>query len=84
MCNYYLDIYGNSGRFMVIYEYVNNICIVGLGEFIGIFNGVEFRIRYNDYCFYMVSKISKDYYVIEEILFLEVFFRVKNKFMVDD
>lgn len=76
--------YGFFNRFLVIYEYVNNICIVGLGEFIGVFNGVEFRIRYNDYCFFKVSKKSIDYYVIEEILFLEVLLEVKNKVMIDE
>lgn len=47
--NYFVEIYGNFKRFLFIYEYVNNICIVGLGEFIVVLNGVEFRIRYNDY-----------------------------------
>lgn len=68
----------------MIYDYINNICIVGLGEFVGVFNGVEFRIRYNDYCLFMFSMKKKEYYVIEEILFFDVLLEVKSKFIVEE
>ena len=81
--NYYSDTHGNSGRLMAIHEHANNIRTVGLGEFIGVLNGVEFRTRHNDYRLYMPSKTSKDYHATEEIPFPKVPPQVKNKPTVD-
>lgn len=82
--NYYSDTHGNSGRLLAIHEHANNIRTVGLGEFIGVLNGVEFRTRHNDYRLYMASKTSKDYHATEEIPFPEVPPEVKNKPTVDE
>jgi len=82
--NYYSDTHGNSGRLMAIHEHANNIRTVGLGEFIGVLNGVEFRTRHNDYRLYMANKTSKDYHATEEIPFPEVPPEVKNKLTVDE
>lgn len=81
--NYYSDTHGNSGRLMAIHEHANNIRTVGLGEFIGVLNGVEFRTRHNDYRLYMASKTSKDYHATEEIPFPKVPPQVKSKLTVD-
>ena len=81
--NYYSDTHGNSGRLLAIHEHANNIRTVGLGEFIGVLNGVEFRTRHNDYRLYMANRTSKDYHATEEIPFPEVPPEVKNKATVD-
>ncbi|KAL9989562.1 hypothetical protein ACROYT_G004124 [Oculina patagonica] len=81
--NYYSDTHGNSGRLMSIHEHANNVRTVGLGEFIGVLNGVEFRTRHNDYRLYMANRTSKDYHGTEEIPFPEVPPEVKNKTTVD-
>ena len=47
--NYFSDTHGNSRRLLSIHEHANNIRTVGLGEFIAVLNGVEFRTRHNDY-----------------------------------
>ena len=82
--NYYSDTHGNSGRLMAIHEHANNVRTVGLGEFIAVLNGVEFRTRHNDYRLYMANKTSKDYHDTEEIPFPEVPPVVKNKLTVDE
>ena len=82
--NYYSDTHGNSGRLMAIHEHANNIRTVGLGEFIGVLNGVEFRTRHNDYRLYMANKTSKDYHATEEIPFPEVPLEVQNKPTIDE
>ena len=82
--NYYSDTHGNSGRLLAIHEHANNIRTVGLGEFIGVLNGVEFRTRHNDYRLYMASTTSKDYHATQEIPFPAVPPEVKNKPTVDE
>ena len=81
--NYFSDTHGNSRRLMSIHEHANNIRTVGLGEFIGVLNGVEFRTRHNDYRLYMANKTSKDYHATEPIPFPEVPPEVTNKATVD-
>ena len=48
-CSYFSETHGDSKRLMSIHEHANNIRTVGLGEFIAVLNGVEFRTRHNDY-----------------------------------
>ena len=81
--NYYADTHGNSGRLLAIHEHANNVRTVGLGEFIAVLNGVEFRTRHNDYRLYMANRTSKDYHATEEIPFPEVPPEVLNKSTVD-
>ena len=38
-----------GSRIVAAHEHANNIRVVGLGEFIAVLNGVEFRTRHNDY-----------------------------------
>ena len=82
--NYFSDTHGNSRRLLAIHEHANNIRTVGLGEFIGVLNGVEFRTRHNDYRLYMPSQTSKEYHATEPIPFPEVPPEVKNKSTVDE
>jgi hypothetical protein len=56
------------GRSMVaIHDHSNNIRTVGMGEFIGVLNGVEFRTRHNDYRLYMASRNTSEYHKTDEI-----------------
>ena len=82
--NYLADTHGNSRRLMSIHEHANNIRTVGLGEFIAVLNGVEFRTRHNDYALIMANKTSKDYHATEPIPFPEVPPEVDNKATVDE
>ena len=52
-----------------IHDHANNIRTVGLGEFVAVLNGVEFRTRHNDYRLVMPSKTSSDYHKVEDVPF---------------
>ncbi len=55
--NYYGQ--SHSGNSMAaIHDHANNIRTVGMGEFVGVLNGVEFRTRHNDYRLYMPHRTS--------------------------
>ena len=82
--NYFADTHGHSKRVMTIHEHANNIRTIGLGEFIAVLNGVEFRTRHNDYALVMANKASKDYHATEPIPFPEVPPEVQNKATVDE
>ena len=82
--NFFADTHGHSRRLMSIHEHANNIRTVGLGEFIAVLNGVEFRTRHNDYALIMPNKTSKDYHATEPIPFPEVPPEVTNKATVDE
>lgn len=69
--NYYSNTHSGR-RFCSIHDHSNNIRTVGMGEFIGVLNGVEFRTRHNDYRLYRPSKTSKDYHKQEEVPFPDV------------
>ena len=49
-----------------IHDHANNIRTVGMGEFVAVLNGVEFRTRHNDYRLYMPSngKLLTHFFVI--------------------
>ena len=81
--NYFSEAHGFANRLLAIHDHTNNIRTVGLGEFIGVLNGVEFRTRHNDYRLYMPSRTSKDYHATDEIPFPDVPPEVKNKPTVD-
>ena len=61
-----------SGSFMSIHDHSNNIRTVGMGEFIGVLNGVEFRTRHNDYRLYMPHSTSKEWHATEDVPFPDV------------
>ncbi|KAI0213594.1 hypothetical protein LSAT2_001349, partial [Lamellibrachia satsuma] len=55
-----------------LHDHSNNIRTVGLGEFIVVLNGVEFRTRHNDYGLRMPSSTLSANKEIEEIPFPDV------------
>lgn len=59
-------------RVAAIHDHSNNVRTVGMGEFIAVLNGVEFRTRHNDYRLYMPSTNTGDYHVTEDIPFPDV------------
>jgi ElaB/YqjD/DUF883 family membrane-anchored ribosome-binding protein len=59
-------------RVVAIHDHSNNIRTVGMGEFIGVLNGVEFRTRHNDYRLYMASKNTGEYHKTEDVPFPDV------------
>ena len=55
-----------------IHDHSNNVRTVGLGEFIAVLNGVEFRTRHNDYGLRMPSTTTSNYHEVEEIPYPDV------------
>ena len=45
----------SANSMAAIHNHDNNIRTVGMGEFVAVLNGVEFRTRHNDYRLYMAS-----------------------------
>ena len=82
--NYFSEAHGDAGRLLAIHEHANNVRTAGLGEFTAVLNGVEFRIRHNDFRTFMPSRTNKEYPKTEPIPFPEVPPEVKNKATVDE
>lgn len=72
----------STGGVTAIHEHSNYDRTVGMGEFIGVLNGVEFRTRHNDYRLVMPSTTKKDYHAVEDVPFPPVPPSVKNKHTV--
>lgn len=70
--NYYAPTHTSSISVLAIHDHSNNDRTVGMGEFVGVLNGVEFRTRHNDYRLYMPHKTSKDLHKTEDVPFPEV------------
>lgn len=69
----------HTGRtFSSIHEHSNNIRTVGMGEFIGVLNGVEFRTRHNDYRLKQAVTNNKKYHATEDVKFPDVPQAVKD------
>jgi len=81
--NYYTNTH-TGGSVLSIHDHTNNIRTVGMGEFIGVLNGVEFRTRHNDYRLYMPHRTSKDWHAKEDIPFPDVPPEVLNKGTIDE
>lgn len=69
--NYFSNSHSGSA-FGAIHDHANNIRTVGMGEFIGVLNGVEFRTRHNDYRLNQPHSTSSKYHAIEPIAFPDV------------
>ena len=69
---YHAETHTNHWRLLAIHDHSNNERTVGMGEFIGIVNGVEFRTRHNDYRLHMPSRTSGRWHQIENIPFPDV------------
>ena len=82
--NYYAETHASSNRLLAMHDHSNNIRTVGLGEFVAVLNGVEFRTRHNDYRLNMPHRTSKEYGAIEPIPFPEVPPEVTVKGSVDE
>jgi len=67
-----------------IHEHANNIRTVGMGEFIAVMNGVEFRTRHNDYRLKKPHSNSQEYNAVEDIEFPSVPHSVSKLDDVDD
>ena len=77
--NYYAETHASNNRLLAMHDHSNNIRTVGLGEFVAVLNGVEFRTRHNDYRLNMPHRTSKEYGAIEPIPFPAVPPQVKQK-----
>ena len=77
--NYYADTHSNMKRVASIHDHSNNIRTIGMGEFIAVLNGVEFRTRHNDYRLNMPHRTSKEWHSKEPIPFPDVPPEVKGK-----
>lgn len=69
--NYYSSTH--TGRsFASIHDHSNNIRTCGMGEFIGVLNGIEFRTRHNDYSLRKPATNDKTFNKVEDIEFPDV------------
>ena len=75
--------HGNSIKLFATHEHANNVRTVGVREFIGVLNGVEFRTRHNDFRLYMANRTSKQYHATEPIHFPDVSPEVLAKGTID-
>ena len=73
-----------GSRVAAIHEHSNNIQVVGLGEFVAVLNGLEFRTRHNDYKTVKPHSTSSKYHETEDIVFPEVPPSVKAKTTVEE
>ena len=76
--------HSNGNRLVSIHEHANNIRTVGLGEFIAVLNGVEFRTRHNDYRLNMANRTGFGYHTTEPIPYPDVPPEVTSKGTVDE
>ena len=65
----YYSPHHSSGTVAAMHDHANHIRTVGIGEFIAVLNGVEFRTRHNDYPLRMPHRSKKDYHATEEVPF---------------
>ncbi|XP_032236694.2 uncharacterized protein LOC116617810 [Nematostella vectensis] len=70
--NYYAKTHTGATSVLAIHDHSNNDRTVGMGEFVGVLNGVEFRTRHNDYRLYMPHRTSAEYHDVENIPFPDV------------
>lgn len=81
--NYYSNT--QSGKsYCSIHDHSNNIRTVGMGEFIGVLNGVEFRTRHNDFRLNQPSNSSGEFHKTEPIKFPDVPKEVLEKATVSE
>ena len=72
----------SSNAIASVHEHANYDRTVGLGEFIAVMNGVEFRTRHNDYKLRMPSTKTNKYNELENVPFPDVPPSVKSKHTV--
>ena len=69
--SYHTDTFTHS-QFINIHDHANLKHTMGLGEFVAVINGVEFRTRHNDFAMYMPSTTSKEDSAVTRIQLPEV------------
>ncbi|RUS87389.1 hypothetical protein EGW08_004843 [Elysia chlorotica] len=55
-----------------MHDHTDHYNTIGLGEVVGVINGVDFRSRHNDYLLRSPSRTSQDYRATEEIAYPDV------------
>jgi len=83
MKTYFSDTHTGRG-FAACHNHANNERTVGMGEFVAVLNGVEFRTRHNDYSLSMPHRTSDKFHEMEKIPFPPVPPSVLNKKDVND
>ena len=68
----YHSAHHSSSSVAAIHNHANNIRTVGMGEFIGVLNGVEFRTRHNDFRLKQPHQTDSSYHATEDIEFPDV------------
>lgn len=81
--NYFSNTH-SGGSFASIHNHANNIRTCGMGEFIGVLNGVEFRTRHNDYRLVKPVTDDKRNGLMENVLFPEIPMEVTGKQTVEE
>ena len=69
--SYHTDTFSHS-QFINMHDHANFKKTLGLGEFVAVINGVEFRSRHNDFGLYMPSTTSKEDNAVTRIELPEV------------
>ena len=62
-----------------IHNHANHVKTAGMGEFIAVLNGIEFRTRHNDYALVMPHRTKKTYGLTEDIPYPDTPPSVLNK-----
>jgi len=70
--------------FAAIHDHSNNRHICGMGEFIGVLNGVEFRTRHNDYGLRSPANNDKTFNKVEDLEFPDVPLAVLKKNTIEE
>ncbi|KAK0056516.1 hypothetical protein Bpfe_014012 [Biomphalaria pfeifferi] len=69
---------------IAIHDHANYDRTLGIGEFIGVLNGVEFRTRHNDYKLKQPSTVTKNYHETEDIFLPNVPPEVLHQYTIQD
>ncbi|CAH1795606.1 unnamed protein product [Owenia fusiformis] len=69
---YHMPSYSSKKGAGSCHDHSNHMRTLGIGEFVAVLNGVEFRTRHNDYLLRMPSRSSIEYEAMEDIPFPDV------------
>ena len=69
---YHIPSISSKKGITALHDHSNHIRTIGLGEFIAVLNGVEFRTRHNDFLLRMPSKTSRNFLETEDIPYPDV------------
>lgn len=77
--NYYKASHSSAKSAVAIHDHSNYVDTVGIGEFVAVLNGLEFRTRHNDYHIYMPHETSSELHKTQSIPFPKVPPEVSSK-----